>query len=168
MWASSRGTCREEERLRGDLRHLGEKEDNGRDWRKGKSDRKQERLWFDGADWLFSALLQSATVRPHSEHDPPLWDGDTLGSPRCIDSQAHSFGRIRIDETCLRPRFIYLFIWCLLWSPAPSVWEYGATYRGPAAPNVQAWQLIWGHVYLCVRKREGEHAAGHLHRAHPP
>lgn len=99
------------------------KEDNGRDWGRGRAI-DNERGWqgFDGAHWLFTALLQSAAVRPQSEHDPLVWDGDRLGSPRYIDSQAHSFGRIRMDETCLKPRFIYLFIWCLLW-PRPHLSE---------------------------------------------
>lgn len=74
-----------------------------------------------------SSLSVSAT--------PSLWDGDGAGSPRCIDSPAPSFGRIRIDETCLRQRFIYLFIWCL---PQPHLsghmgWRGGRlTYRGPS------------------------------------
>lgn len=76
-----------------------------------KSDREQEAMVQSG---LFQALLQSATVRSQSKHEFSVWDGDGPGSPRYIDSQAHSFGRIKIDETCLRQRFIYLFIWCLL------------------------------------------------------
>lgn len=108
-----RGERREErggERLRGDLTHItGEAERKER-----ATESRTRRRGSDGADWLFAALTQSATVRPGSQPEPPPWDGDRLGSPRCIDPQARSFGRIGMDGACLRPRFIYLFIWCLL------------------------------------------------------
>lgn len=116
-WDCSRGRSREKERLQRDLRHLGEKEDNGGDWKRNRvTGSKRGLQGFDGADWLFSVLLRSATVRSWFKYNLLHYDGDRLGSPWFIDSQAHSFVRIRIDVTCLKPRFIYLFIWCLLWA----------------------------------------------------
>lgn len=143
-----------------------EEEDNASDWgRKRVMEKDAGRGWK-----LQPGFFQlSATVWPQSKNEPLVSDGDRLGSQRYIDSQVHSFGRIRIDGTCPRPRFIYLFIQRLLW-PWPYLSEYTRLPAGATAARcVQTWQLIGVCVWVRVisKHQQTTFTVCTLHKSRP-
>lgn len=122
-----------------------------------------------GADWLSSALTQSAPVRPGPpppKHHPPEMETDWDLQGVSILKRAHLGESELMGPARGRGLFTYLSGACSVSGPiCLGIWGYLLGPSSSKCPGLTT-NLKLYVIYMCERGR-GRHAADHPHRARP-